>query len=355
MVTRQLVDDTSAARRELFGLTQTVRGSVLPVLSLAGAYTLLNSNLNQTTAAGMAASSAGYGLQVSMYGLQDSIANAMIPVIEEVTPHLSAIIDKFVEWDEETDGLSTRIGLLGGAALIAAPRILSLLGAAGRATPILAAAAAAAGIAYQEYPEIKDDVAAGDSLTDIAVKAGARTGATIAAGVVTGIQAAWNNDPREFGEFGDRNRRWRQAVEDDYDRRQAAEDERRFERDQPYGGYFPIGPMYYGPGGWPGAGDPSAGVTRPTDGGVTRMESARAVVEMMLRDSDAFQALMLADRAGTEFGAIGRRNLSQLPGDVARSPAAQMINYITVQGYTNDDLLRQIREFFQQGAIQVWQ
>lgn len=282
MVTRQYISDNRAANIALGGFVRTAGGGVLPVLGLASAISILNGQLNQTTASSLEVSSAGYGLTTSMYGLQDTFARALIPVIEEVTPILSDLIDRISDADDATDGWSTRIGLLGAAALLAGRRLGPLAGLAG-----------AAAVGAQEAGGVTDDVKSDRdySLLDLIGRAGARIGASGAAGAVTGWEALLNNDPREFLEFQDRNRRYREATDRGFDQRRdaAREDELRRDYDPSYSPYS-------------------------------------------MRD------LLFGDR----FGNTGpNATINQIE--------------VIVQGYTNDDLLRQIREFFQQGAIQIWQ
>ena len=141
MVTRGI----GATTREIGAFRSTVQGTILPVLGLSAALSLLGGGLNDATAAGRQASSATYGLQTSLYGLQDAIARALLPIIEEITPHLADAVDWFVDLNEATDGWAVKVGLATAAILPFRRQILGLLRLLGRIPGVAGAAGGALG------------------------------------------------------------------------------------------------------------------------------------------------------------------------------------------------------------------
>ena len=129
MVTRPFGVASTDVRQlsgEFRNLRPSVVGNILPVLGLSAGLAILSGGMLDATAGGLALSSAGYGLTTSLYGLQDILARLLIPVVEGVTPILSSVIDQVVEWDEATDGLSTKLIAGAGAAYLFRNQLSSL-------------------------------------------------------------------------------------------------------------------------------------------------------------------------------------------------------------------------------------
>lgn len=125
MVTRTFTaQEVRALRQETAGLTSTITRGILPVLGLTAALSLFSGGLSDATAGGLALSSAGYQLTASLYGLQDILARLLVPVVEALVPHIANLVDWFVDLDESTDGLSTKIAVFGGALLFLLPHLI---------------------------------------------------------------------------------------------------------------------------------------------------------------------------------------------------------------------------------------
>ena len=110
---RALGDDVRVASGALDGFASSLSRSILPALGLHAILSGLGGGLNDATASGRAASSAMYGLQVSMYGVQEAVARALFPAIQAITPLIGGLADAITDADEKTDGWSTRVGLAG--------------------------------------------------------------------------------------------------------------------------------------------------------------------------------------------------------------------------------------------------
>ena len=122
-----------------------IRGTILPVLGLSAAFAVLNGGINTATEGGLALTSAGYQLTTSLYGLQDVLAQRLIPFIEAAVPVLATVADQIVAADEATNGWSTRLLLLGGAAWAASPALRAIGGGAAAVGATRLAGGAAAG------------------------------------------------------------------------------------------------------------------------------------------------------------------------------------------------------------------
>ena len=149
MVTRSFLnqDNIRGINTELTALSSTVGRTILPVLGLTAAFSILGGGFNDATASGRAASSTMFQLQASTYGLQEVITRLLLPGLDAIIPPLTTIINLIVAADEATDSWSTRIG--GAAAILAflnRQRIGGVLSRLIYGTGAGAAAGAAAGV-----------------------------------------------------------------------------------------------------------------------------------------------------------------------------------------------------------------
>ena len=214
MTTRNFsAQEVRQLRNELGGLRTSITSNILPALGLGAALGIMSGGMLDSTSSGLALSSAGYGLTVSLYELQEAVAAFLLPLAEEVTPYLSDAVDWLVRLNEETDGAAVKFGLLGAAAITLGPRLARLIPILLRLSPLIGGVAAVAA----DLPNIQEDVEEGRSLTDVLSRAGARAGATGAAAVVTGIQALINNDVNELMEFGRRRGEYTGATDRYFD------------------------------------------------------------------------------------------------------------------------------------------
>ena len=158
MVSRSFVntENLRSVNRELSGVRNVITGSILPVLGLSAAFSIMGGGLNDATSSGRAASSAMYQLRTSTYALQEAITRSLLPVIESLTPVLAKAADFMADLDEATGGWSTRLGLAAGAAFLLRGRLIGLgriaLGAAGIGAA--GAAAGGAGVAARAAPVV---------------------------------------------------------------------------------------------------------------------------------------------------------------------------------------------------------
>ena len=172
MVTRNtFAENANKSAAALDSVGRSASRLVLPLLGVSAAMSVLGGGFNEATASGRAASSAFFQVQASMYGVQEALTRAVLPIIEEVTPVLASAAEKFVELDEATNGWTTRLLVAGGAAyaltgpISGAVKALGIggagagaAGAGGAAGPIAAGAAIGAGVTYvgASEPEIND-------------------------------------------------------------------------------------------------------------------------------------------------------------------------------------------------------
>ena len=138
--TQQATVDLRAFGKELRGVRSGITGTILPALGLSAAFSVFGGGLNDATSSGRAASSAMFEMQASLFGVQEALTRAILPAIEEVTPIVAEIAEKFVEWDDATNGWSTRAAIAGVAAYALRGQLVSL----GRAAITSAAAVRAA-------------------------------------------------------------------------------------------------------------------------------------------------------------------------------------------------------------------
>ena len=165
--------DIRSLTREVNAFGQSVGRTILPVLGLTAALSLFSGGWNDATAAGRAASSAMYGLQVSTYGLQDALARAFLPILEAIVPRISDAVDWFVQWNAEMNDIPIKAGAAVAGLLLMVP-VLTRLIALYRTLRTVAVAAG---------------VATGAAAAASGVGAGAGAAATIGGAAATGVAA----------------------------------------------------------------------------------------------------------------------------------------------------------------------
>ena len=157
MVTRGVgsVDNLRAINREVFTLTSGLTRSILPVLGLSAAFSILNGNVNASTSSGRAASSAFFEIEAATFALQEQITAGLLPVINQIAPALADALKEFGEFNEETNNLGLILAGIGVAAASGkARRLATLAGKGGYAAAAVgggtAGAAFAAGVAANQ-------------------------------------------------------------------------------------------------------------------------------------------------------------------------------------------------------------
>ena len=123
MVSRSPIQNTTANVNAFGGSINRV---IPNVFALYGALSLIEGQFSSTAAGGYGMTQASYGLTASLFELRQAIAEALIPIIKEISPLVEAGIDQFVEWDRATDGLSTRQTIAAGGALLLRNRLLGI-------------------------------------------------------------------------------------------------------------------------------------------------------------------------------------------------------------------------------------
>lgn len=212
MVTRGIPQTT----QQIGAFRSTVTGTILPVLGLSAALSLMNGGFNDATAAGRQASSATYGLQTSLYGLQDAITRALLPIIEDVTPAVADAVDWFVQLNEETDGFAVKAGLAGGAAFALRNQILGLLRVAGGGSVLagattVAGAAAAGAIGTAAYGAATGDTRAARAVDTVAQPVTDQAISAILGVLSPGLQQRFNESEGP-GPFETQAEVWREQL-----------------------------------------------------------------------------------------------------------------------------------------------